>query len=229
VFEKFRLSLMWFDPLEKPMYFFNISLALGYLQIIFGVFIGFVHKFRRGEKAAAIFDHLSWFIWLNCLVVFGLGKAGKFGENFAWLGSAAGFVAIIPALMILLFSEREGNWGARIGMGFYNVFSTVFYIGDVLSYIRLMALGMVTAGFGMAVNELTRSAMKLGVFGWILAGVIFVVLHTFNIANSALSSFVHTMRLQFVEFFTKFLKGGGKQFDPLKQSYRYIELKKKQS
>lgn len=225
-FERFRQTLMWFDPLEKPMYFFNISLGLGYLQIITGVFIGFVHKFRRGEKTEAIFDHLSWFIWLNCLLVFGLGKAGMLPN---WLGTVAGLIAIIPALMILLFSEREGSWGARIGMGFYNVFSTVFYVGDVLSYIRLMALGMVTAGFGMAINEIVRKVMEGGVLGWILGAVIFIGGHIFNIANSALGSFVHSMRLQFVEFFTKFLQGGGKEFDPLRESYRYIEVKKEKS
>jgi V/A-type H+-transporting ATPase subunit I len=226
IFEKMRMRLMWFDPLEKPMYFFNISLGLGYLQIIMGVFIGFVHKFRRGEKTEAVFDHLSWFIWLNSLTVFGLGKAGVLPS---WLGTAAGIIAIVPALMILLFSEREGNWGARIGMGFYNVFSTVFYVGDVLSYIRLMALGMVTAGFGMAVNEIVRGVMDKGVIGWIGGAVIFVVMHVFNIANSALGSFVHSMRLQFVEFFTKFLQGGGKEFNPLRQSYRYIEVEKEKS
>ncbi len=225
----FRNALMWFDPLEKPMYFFNISLGLGYLQIIAGIFIGFIHKFRRGEKAAAVFDHLSWFIWLNSLAVFGLAKAGLLGESFAWLGTVAGVAAIIPALMIILFSEREGGWGGRIGMGLYNVFSTVFYVGDVLSYIRLMALGMVTAGFGMAINEIVKSVMEMGIFGYILGAVIFVGGHVFNIANSALSAFVHSMRLQFVEFFTKFLAGGGKQFDPLKQSYRYIEVKKEKS
>ncbi|MHC4554046.1 MAG: V-type ATP synthase subunit I [Planctomycetota bacterium] len=225
----FRNALMWFDPLEKPMYFFNISLGLGYLQIITGIFIGFIHKFRRGEKAAAVFDHLSWFIWLNSLAVFGLAKAGLFGESFAWLGTVAGVAAIIPALMIILFSEREGGWGARIGMGLYNVFSTVFYVGDVLSYIRLMALGMVTAGFGMAINEIVKSVMEMGFLGYILGAVIFVGGHVFNIANSALSAFVHSMRLQFVEFFTKFLAGGGKQFDPLRQSYRYIDVKKEKS
>ncbi len=229
VFEKIRLRLMWFDPLEKPMYFFNISLGLGYLQIITGVFIGFMHKLRRGDVKDAIFDHLSWFIWLNSLAVFGLAKAGMFGKNMAWLGTVAGVIAIIPALMIILFSEREGNWGARIGMGIYNVFSTVFYVGDVLSYIRLMALGMVTAGFGMAINEIVRTLMAGGVAGWIGGAIIFVGGHLFNIANSALGSFVHSMRLQFVEFFTKFMTGGGKQFDPLKQSYRYIDVKKKES
>ena len=229
VFEKIRLRLMWFDPLEKPMYFFNISLGLGYLQIITGVFIGFMHKLRRGDVKEAVFDHLSWFIWLNSLAVFGLAKAGMFGEKMAWLGTVAGVIAIVPALMIVLFSEREGNWGARIGMGIYNVFSTVFYVGDVLSYIRLMALGMVTAGFGMAINEIVKTVMQGGVVGWILGAVIFIGGHLFNIANSALGSFVHSMRLQFVEFFTKFMAGGGKQFDPLKENYRYIDVKKKES
>ena len=228
-FERFREALMWFDPLEKPMYFFNISLGLGYLQIITGVFLGFWHKLRRGDTTAAVFDHLSWFIWLNSLAVFGLAKAGVFGESMAWLGTVAGVIAIVPALMIILFSEREGNWGGRIGMGIYNVFSTVFYVGDVLSYIRLMALGMVTAGFGMAINEIVKTVMEGGVLGWIGGALIFIGGHLFNIANSALGSFVHSMRLQFVEFFTKFLAGGGKQFDPLKQSYRYIDVKKEES
>ena len=102
-------------------------------------------------------------------------------------------------------------------------------MGDVLSYIRLMALGMVTAGFGMAINQIVLTVMEAGVIGWILGALIFIGGHIFNIANSALGSFVHSMRLQFVEFFTKFLAGGGKQFDPLKQSYRYIDVKKDKS
>ena len=218
-----RESLMWFDPLEKPMHFFNISLGLGYLQIVTGVFIGFWHRMKRGEMTEALFDHLSWFVWLNSLALFGLGKAGVLP---GWVGTLGGIIAIVPGLAIVLFSEREGGWGARIGMGIYNVFSTVFYVGDVLSYIRLMALGMVTAGFGMAINEIVKTVMEGGVVGWILGAVIFIGGHIFNIANSALGSFVHSMRLQFVEFFTKFLAGGGKEFDPLKQSWRYIDVKK---
>jgi V/A-type H+-transporting ATPase subunit I len=223
-----RKSMMWFDPMDQrgAMYFFNISLALGYLQIIFGIGLAAWHKFKSGRIQEAVFDHLSWFIWLNSLMVFGLAKAGKFGENMAWLGTVAGLVAIVPALMILLFSEREGGWGARVGMGCYNLFSTVFYVGDVLSYIRLMALGMVTAGFGMAINAITKSVMEMGIIGWILGAVIFIGGHVFNIANSALGSFVHSMRLQFVEFFTKFLQGGGKEFAPLRKTNRYIEIKK---
>lgn len=226
---KLRLSMMWFDPLEKPMHFFAISLALGYLQIITGVAVGFFHKFKRKEYTAAIFDHGSWFIWLNSLLVFGLAKAGMVP---AALGKIFIIVAIVPGVAILLFSEREGGWGGRIGMGFYNVFSTVFYVGDVLSYIRLMALGMVTGGFGMAVNEICKSivvpdperSVVMTAILYIFAGIIFVGMHLFNIANSALGSFVHSMRLQFVEFFTKFLAGGGKDFEPLREKYTHVSV-----
>ncbi len=224
-----RLSLMWFDPLEEPMHFFAISLALGYLQIITGVAIGFFHKFKRKDYTGAIFDHGSWFIWLNSLLIFGLAKAGMVP---AVLGKIFIIIAIVPGVAILLFSEREGGWGGRIGMGFYNVFSTVFYVGDVLSYIRLMALGMVTGGFGMAVNEICKSIVASAeggsaigsILAYIFAGVVFVGMHLFNIANSALGSFVHSMRLQFVEFFTKFLAGGGKDFEPLRENYTHVSV-----
>ncbi len=217
----FRKALMWFDPLEKPMNFFVISLALGYLQIIFGIGVAFWHKWSRGEKKEAIFDHGTWFVWLNSLTIFGLAKGGYLP---AAVGSVFAYVAIIPAIGIVLFSEREGNWGARIGMGCYNVFSTVFYVGDVLSYIRLMALGMVTAGFGMAINSIVVQIMGMGIIGWVLGAMIFIGGHVFNIANSCLSAFVHSMRLQFVEFFTKFLQGGGKQFEPLRKEYKHIQV-----
>jgi V/A-type H+-transporting ATPase subunit I len=217
-----RRAVMWFDPMEKPMHFFAISLGLGYVQIIAGVLIAFVHKMKRGDYRSAVFDHLSWLIWLNSLALFGLSKAGMLP---ALVGTAAGPIAIVPALMIILFSEREGGTGYRIGMGCYNLFSTVFYIGDILSYIRLMALGISSAGFGMAVNVISKQVMGVPYVGWLLGGILFVGMHLFNVANSALSSFVHSMRLQFVEFFTKFLAGGGKEFDPLRKQYKHITVK----
>ena len=97
-------------------------------------------------------------------------------------------------------------------------------MGDVLSYIRLMALGMVTAGFGMAINSIVQQVMDMGVIGWIMGAVIFIGGHAFNIANSCLSAFVHSMRLQFVEFFTKFIQGGGKEFEPLRKEYKHIQV-----
>ncbi len=127
--------------------------------------------------------------------------------------------------MIVLFSQREGGWGGRLGMGAYQLFSTIFFMGDVLSYLRLMALGMVTAGLGMAINVITKIAGDIPYVGWLIGAMVFVGGHLFNLAISGLSAFVHTLRLQYVEFFPKFLAGGGKLFEPLRKGFKHIYVK----
>ena len=150
-----RVRLMWFDPLEKPMMFFNLSLGLGYFQIMTGLVIAFIHNLKQKHYIAAICDQLTWLIMINSIVLF---LASKFGAVSVEVGQFFGYLALIPAVTILLFSHREGGWGGRIGMGTYNLFSTIFYLGDVLSYLRLMALGMVTAGLAMAINIIAKIA-----------------------------------------------------------------------
>jgi V/A-type H+-transporting ATPase subunit I len=210
-----------FDPLEKPMTFFGISLAVGYFQIMVGLIIAFVHNLLRKDYVAAVCDQLTWLVMLNSIVLFG---CGKFGVVSPAVGGIFGKLAIVPAIAIVLFSERQGGLGGRLGMGAYQLFSTIFFLGDVLSYLRLMALGMVTAGLGMAVNVIAKIAADIPWIGWLVGALIFVGGHLFNLAISGLSAFVHTLRLQYVEFFPKFLAGGGKLFEPLAKEYKHISL-----
>jgi V/A-type H+-transporting ATPase subunit I len=218
-----RDKLMWFDPLEKPMMFFILSLALGYFQIMIGLIIAFGHNIKQKDYIAAVFDQLTWLVMLNSIVLFGAAKAGKIPPS---LGTFFGYLALVPAIMILLFSEREGTWAGRIGMGAYNVFSTIFYMGDVLSYLRLMALGMVTAGLAMAINVIADITSQIPYIGFLVMILVLVGGHGFNLAISGLSAFVHTLRLQYVEFFPKFIVGGGKSFEPLTKEYKHIYIKK---
>jgi V/A-type H+-transporting ATPase subunit I len=223
-----RAKMMWFDPLESPMTFFVLSLTLGYFQVIFGICVALWHNLKQRQYVAAVFDQITWLIMLNSLVVFGLGKAGVLP---AALGSVFGPLAAIPAIAIVLGSEREGGWGQRLGMGGYNLFSTVFFVGDILSYARLMALGMVTAGFGMAINVIVKMVAQIPVpvLGIVLAAIIFIGGHLFNLGMSMLSAFVHTLRLQFVEFFPKFFVGGGRDFVPLAKKYKHIYISEQQA
>jgi V/A-type H+-transporting ATPase subunit I len=222
VLKPLREKLMVFDPLENPIPFLLLSIGLGYFQINVGITIAFVHNLKRRNFIAAVCDQLTWLVMLNSLVLFG---CGKFGLIDARIGGLFGKIAIVPAVAILLFSQREGNIGARLGMGFYNVFSTIFYLGDVLSYLRLMALGMVGAGLAMAVNVIAKLAMNIPYgIGIILMILILAGGHLFNLAMSALGAFVHTLRLQFVEFFPKFIIGGGKAFEPLSKQYKHIYI-----
>ncbi len=212
----------WFDPLQDPMKFFAISIALGYLQIMTGLFIGFVDCLRRKEFAAAICDKLVWLVLVNSLAVFG---AGKMGAISASSGSIAARVAIVPAIIILLFSQREGPVSSRLAMGAYQLFSTVFYLGDILSYLRLMALGIASGGVAMAINIIARTVSEVPYVGIVLAIVLLVLGHTFNAVMSGIGSFVHSLRLQFVEYFPKFFVGGGREFAPLIKQYKYVYIK----
>jgi len=137
-----------------------------------------------------------------------------------------GPLALVPALAIVLFSNREGGWANRIGMGAYNLFTAIFYLGDILSYVRLMALGMVTAGLAMAINVIAKITLDIPYIGFLITIVILAAGHLFNIAMSLISGFVHTLRLQFVEFFPKFFVGGGKLFEPLNKEYKHIYIEK---
>jgi len=220
-----RARLMWFDPLEQPMIFFGLALGVGYIQILTGLVIAFAHNLKRRDYIAAVCDQLTWLIMLNCLVIFLLGWLGIIPAR---IGGRFLKPALVPAVAILLFSHREGGVAARLGMGLYNLFSTIFFMGDVLSYLRLMALGMVTGGLAMAINIIAKIALDIP-YGLGIVAMILVLIggHGFNLAINALGAFVHTLRLQYVEFFPKFIVGGGRAFQPLSKQYRHIYIAKR--
>ena len=218
-----REKLMLFDPLGDPTVLFKLSVILGYIQIMTGLSIAFVHNLSQKSYVAALCDNLTWLVMLNSIVIFGLGKAGMVSPR---LGRSCGLLALVPAAIILLFSQRQGRWAGRIGMGAYNLFSTVFYLGDVLSYLRLAALCMVSSGIAMAINIIAKICLDMPYGLGILAMILVLVGgHAVNLVLSALGAFVHTLRLQYVEFFTKFFVGGGKLFEPLRKDYKHIYIK----
>lgn len=220
-----REKIMWFDPLQDPKKLLGLSVILGYIHLMSGLVIAFGHNIRVKNYIAAACEQLTWIVMLNSVVIFGLGKAGVVPAE---IGRFFGILALVPAALIMLFSNREGGWGERLGMGAYNLFSSVFYIGDVLSYLRLMALGLVSSGLAMSINLMAKMVLKMPYgIGIIIAIIIFVIGHTGNLVLSALGAFVHTMRLQFVEFFPKFLVGGGRPFEPLRKEYKYVYIKNK--
>jgi V/A-type H+-transporting ATPase subunit I len=216
-----RKKLMWFDPFEKPMLLFGLSMGLGYFQLMSGLVIAFVHNLGQKDYVAALCDQLTWLVMLNSIVLFGISKAGLIPTH---IGRFFAFLAIVPAVTIVFFSNRHGSWGERLGMGAYNLFSTVFYLGDVLSYLRLMGLCMVGAGLAMAMNIMAKMAAKIPIIGIVIAILVFVGGHTFNLVLAVLGAFVHSMRLQFIEFFPKFFVSGGKLFEPLTKKYEHIQI-----
>ena len=210
-----KLMQFGFDPMTQPLVFIGIALALGYIQVLFGLGIAFVNYMKQKNYAAAIFEKLTWLILLNSLLLFALAKGGLLPGVLA---PVFGIIALIQVALIFWFTERKSGLAGRIGGGAFAVFSTVFYLGDMLSYVRIMALGMVTPVWdgGQYSHETADGGSYIG---FILGLLMFVVGHTVNIALSLLSAFVHSLRLQFVEFFPKFFPRR-REFTPLRNAYQ---------
>ena len=112
-----------------------------------------------------------------------------------------------------------------MGGGLYNLYGGTDYFKDMISYSRLFALGMGTGILAMAINEISLMALDIPVLGYLLVVVIFTCGHIFNILMNILSGYVHSSRLQYVEFFSRFFRGGGKSFDPFIWKGKNISLK----
>lgn len=134
---------------------------------------------------------------------------------------------ILPFLFGVLFIfslPHNRSLLKRIIFGLYTLYGSTTFINAVISYIRLMALGMVTGGIAMAVNIIVWMVLKVPGIGIILGILIFIGGHLFNIAINTLGGFIHTFRLQYVEFFPRFFTGGGKKFSPFRIETKYTSI-----
>ena len=136
-----------------------------------------------------------------------------------------GAAIAICCLVIIIFAGRESeNIVARLGTGAFELYIKLTgTFGDILSYLRLFALGLATGIIGTVINTMAGMLWG-GIVGSVMAIGIFVGGHIFNLVINALGGFIHTARLQFVEFFTKFYEGGGEEFRPFKREHIYITV-----
>lgn len=226
------------DPMKSDagaMNFFRLALLLGVIQVVFGLFVRFFDSIIRKNYQKAFLDTLPWIIIVISLVMMLLSTTAAVNMQIVdaplfplWISKILIWLLIPSALTIILFSARaEKSWGFRIFMGFLNltiVSGITSYLGDFLSYIRLMALGLVTAGIGVAINKIAFQFGSFPVIGVIIIIVGLIFGHIFNIGINTLGGFVHTLRLQYVEFFSKFYEGGGKAFEAFKEEHKYVTI-----
>ncbi|MFH1313271.1 MAG: V-type ATP synthase subunit I [Candidatus Eisenbacteria bacterium] len=218
----FRHALMQFDPMRQPMVMFALAIGLGFIQVTFGLLIEMIENFRKKDIMAGIFEQITWIVLIWGAALFGAGKMGYLPEAYV-----PGFktAAIVAALGIVGFTNRVSkNPAVRIGSGIYRLYGATGFLGDILSYTRLLALGLATGGIAMVINLVALMARDIPIIGWPAMVVVLVGGHTFNIAVNALGGFVHSARLQYVEFYPKFFEGGGKPFKPFKRDLKYTRL-----
>ncbi|MBQ7220387.1 MAG: V-type ATP synthase subunit I [Synergistaceae bacterium] len=216
-------SLMLVDPMTNPMQVLGISLLLGVIHLMFGLLIAAYDKLRHGEFIDAIGNDISWFLLIVGLCLYGVGLGGMLPPHFVQVG---GGMAGLGAVIIFLYAGKgEPNIFKKVINGFLALYGSTSYLGDILSYSRLLALGFGSAVIGMVINLLGGLAADIPYVGWLVAVVVIIGGHIFSIAINILGSFVHPLRLQYVEFFGKFYSGGGEPFTPLTLSQEYVNVR----
>lgn len=217
-----KIPALIIDPTVDFMTMIIVSVALGFVHILVGLLLKAVQLGREGEGKAIVYDVLSWFLILIGLVLVGLTMGLGWSPFLKTVGFA---MAAVGALLILLFSARAEKGAGRFAWGLYNLYGATSYIGDLVSYTRLTAILLAGAYIGFAMNMIAGMLTGIGIPGVIVAAVILLGAHLFNLFLSSLSAYVHAMRLIYVEFFGKFFEGGGVPFEGLQTEPKYARVK----
>lgn len=222
---------LWFMPLDDPMKLLVYSLAFGVIHLFAGLGIKGYMLLKEGKVLDFFCDVILWYVFLIGLILMLLPTdifASIAQTQIVFppiLNTLAKVLAIAGAVGLVLMSGRENkNPVLRIALGAYDIYNITGWLSDVLSYSRLLALGLATGVIASVVNQM-GSMFGKGIIGVIGFVIVFIVGHAMNLAINLLGAYVHTNRLQFVEFFGKFYEGGGKPFEPFKSETRYVDIK----
>ena len=198
------------DPLEEPMVMLVASLVLGAVHLVCGMAINAVLLIRDGKALDALFDVGSWWLLFAGIAVGAMG--------ITWWVCIAG----VAALILTQGREKPTLAGKLIG-GIASLYDITSYLGDILSYTRLMALLLASSVIASVVNVLGSLSGSIIVFI-----VVFLIGHAFNMGINIIGTYVHAARLQYLEFFGKFYKDGGRAFAPLTYKTKYTEIIKEE-
>lgn len=225
------LKPIWFAPLENPMKLLIYCMLFGLIHLYAGLAMKGYEYLKNHDVIGFVSDIISWYLFITGLVLMLLPSsifASIAGRQIVFapaLVTASKVITIAGLAIILLMSGRANkNWGLRIALGAYDIYGVTGWLSDVLSYSRLLALGLATGVIANVINMMASMNGNSPV-GAVIFIVVFILGHTLNILINLLGAYVHTNRLQYVEFFGKFYDGGGKPFEPFKTINRYVEIK----
>ena len=207
------------DPQKDALTLMIISIAFGLIHILVGMGCKFVVCWKQKDYAGAFFDTG---LWMLMLIGFAVLAAGLITTPVLVTVGAVIAIACAVGLVLTQGRGKKGIVGKAIG-GVASLYDITSYISDLLSYSRLLALGLTTGVMAQVFNMLS-TMMGTSVLGIVFMILIFIVGHLINIGLNALGAYVHTMRLQYVEMFSKFYEGGGKEFEPFSLNSKYIKI-----
>ena len=210
-----------FNPIDEPMPFLVISIAVGLIQMFVGMAINMVALIKQGQPIWGVSSAFSWYFL--SLGIGGIALASKLG-NWAKI---LGIVFLVLGLLLLMLSGTFGKKGAKkVSGAFSALYGIINFFSDLMSYTRIFGLGLATGVIAMVFNEIAKImyGMLPKVLGVVAVIAICIIGHSFNVAINSLGAYVHNSRLQFVEYFGKFYTGGGQSFAPLGSEMKYYSI-----
>jgi V/A-type H+-transporting ATPase subunit I len=213
VLSKSVLSLTIIDPLQSAFRFLVIVWGIGALNQFYGVGLAIYKAARRRDYASIIYDCVGWLLFLPAIsALLFIGTKWGTGFRYGYLVALA-----VGTLLLFLGGARQGKGVGKVLFGLVNLYGIQSsygagsFLGDVLSYSRLLALGLTTSMLGSAFNMI-GSLVKVPVVGFLLAGVVLLFGHLLNYFMGAMGAFIHSARLILLEFFGRFYEGGAPRF-----------------
>ncbi|MBA7583305.1 hypothetical protein ES708_25246 [subsurface metagenome] len=210
------------DPIKNPMPLLLISLSLGVIQIYTGFIIKFMANIKEGKIKTGLMDQGSWLLLISGLLLYIIANT---------IGSLAEYEIITKyiiwaGLLSVVITQGRSNKNIilKAAGGVLSLYDLIGYFSDILSYSRLFALGLSTAVLAVVVNTFVMLFKDIPIIGIVVAALIFIIGHLFNMVISGMGAFIHSTRLQYVEFFTKFYEGGGTPFKPFRVITKYIKV-----
>jgi V/A-type H+-transporting ATPase subunit I len=218
---------VWFDVVSQPELLLSWSLLFGVIHVYAGFAVKAANLIRDKKYLDALFDVGFIYIFYTGAVFALLPYVPSVNADaVAPLVNIGKYLLIIGGVLLVLTQGRNGkNIISKFLSGVLSLYDVVGFLSDILSYSRLLALGLATSIIASIVNELSVMFDMPIVLKALAAVIILVVGHAVNFAINALGAYVHTCRLQYLEFFGKFYTGGGVAFSPLKINTKYIKLR----
>lgn len=198
-----------------------VSLIFGWMQLMTGLCMNVYIKIKQKDVLGAFSNGISWIMLLLGLAILILSKTLLTSNALFTIGIIISILAVL-GIVLLPIAENKRSKMKGLMKGLYDLYGATGYIGDLVSYTRLMALGIAGSSIAVAFNTIISSLPLPArlTFGVLIA----IVLHALNLFLSMLGAYVHGIRLQYVEFFGKFYSGGGKKFNPFKTVEKHIYL-----
>jgi len=217
----FLLNLQVIDPIKSPLQIMIISLLFGLLQGWFAKIVNVKYLLSKKRYKDAFFGDFIWIFAILGLIFFGVTKL--FIPSLAKMG---GYTVIgFAILLVLTQGYQKKNIFLKFTTGLLSLYKVVGMLSDVLSYSRLLALGLTTSIIGLVINVIALLFRDMiPHVGFLVMIPILIGGHLFNMGINILGGFIHSSRLQFVEFFPKFMEGGGRIFKPLRKEYKFTKI-----